>query len=145
MESIRRKKLLREFFTMVRYGLVGVLNTAVFTLAAWLLHKTGWHYTAYTALAYAIAIIFSFLMNTFFTFRKSQVPLSAMFLRFLLVTLILLGLVQLIQLGLIEKLEWPELAGVISGMVFYTGVGYIVNRLWVFKGLGNLQRNTHNA
>ena len=55
-----------------------------------------------------------------------------------MVTLILLGLVQLIQLGLIEKLALPELAGVISGMVFYTGAGYIVNRLWVFRGSDNL-------
>ena len=29
---------------MLRYGLVGLLNTGVFTLSAWLLHKTGWHY-----------------------------------------------------------------------------------------------------
>ncbi|RKX84299.1 MAG: hypothetical protein DRP70_13435 [Spirochaetes bacterium] len=130
---LNKKTFIKEFFTLFRYGLVGLMNTAVFSLAAWLLHKTGWHYAAYTALAYAIAILFSFVMNTFFTFKKGNAPKTTMFLRFMLVTLILLGLVQLIQLGLIEKLEWPELAGVISGMVFYTGVGYIVNRLWVFK------------
>lgn len=118
---------------MLRYGLVGLLNTGVFTLAAWALHKTGWHYSVYTAIAYGIAIIFSFFMNTFFTFRKSDVPLRGMFLRFLLVTLTLVGLVQLIQLALIEKLQWPELIGVIAGMVFFTGTGYILNRLWVFK------------
>lgn len=133
---LNKKTLIQEFFTIFRYGLVGLLNTAVFSLSAWLLHKTGWHYSAYTALAYAIAIIFSFLMNTFFTFRKADTDKNektAMFFRFLLVTLILLGLVQLLQLGLIETLEWQELAGVASGMVFYTGVGYIANRLWVFK------------
>ena len=130
---MNKKTLFNELFTVLRYGLVGLLNTGIFTLAAWLLHKTGWHYAAYTALAYAIAILFSFVMNTIFTFRKSSALKTTMFLRFLLVTLTLLGMVQLIQLGLIEKMEWPELAGVISGMIFYTGVGYIANRLWVFK------------
>ncbi len=130
---LNNKTFIKEFYTLFRYGLVGLLNTAVFSLAAWLLHKTGWYYPAYTALAYVIAILFSFVMNTFFTFKKGSSPKTTMFLRFILVTLILLGLVQLIQLGLIEKLEWPEIAGVISGMIFYTGVGYIVNRLWVFK------------
>ncbi|RKX84005.1 MAG: hypothetical protein DRP70_13965 [Spirochaetes bacterium] len=61
-----------------------------------------------------------------------------MFLKFLLVSLSLLGCVQLIQLLLIEKLNIPELPGVIAGMVFYTGIGYIINRLWVFKSLRNL-------
>jgi putative flippase GtrA len=134
MVPSRRAELIKELFIMVRYGFVGLLNTGVFTLAAWLLHKTGWHYAAYTALAYGIAIVFSFLMNTFFTFRKSQVPLGGMFLRFLLVTLTLVGIVQLIQLGVIERLQWPELMGIIAGMVFFTAVGYILNRLWVFKG-----------
>lgn len=131
----RKETLLSEFWTMFRYGLVGLANTGVFALTAWLLSMTGWHYAAYTALAYTIAILFSFTMNTIFTFRKSGQPLLPMFLRFILVTLILMGLVQLIQLALIEKLAWPELVGVIGGMVFYTGVGYIVNRLWVFKGI----------
>jgi len=144
---------------MVRYGAVGLLNTGLFSLSAWLLHLLGWPYPAYTALSYAIAIIFSFFMNYIFTFRKylrqppavsqaappqSETPTSRrssirpMFLKFLLVSLTLLGCVQLIQLVLIERLNIPELAGVIVGMVFYTGLGYIINRLWVFKSLRNL-------
>ncbi len=133
MKITHRKKLIAEFWTMVRYGTVGVLNTGLFTLTVWLLHKTGWHYAAYTTLAYSIAILFSFLMNYFFTFRKSTAAIAPMFMKFILVSLSLLGCVQLIQMLLIEKLAWPEVAGVISGMVFYTGMGYILNRLWVFN------------
>ncbi|RKX84006.1 MAG: hypothetical protein DRP70_13970 [Spirochaetes bacterium] len=56
---------------MLRYGSVGLLNTGIFTLSAWLLHRLGWPYPAYTALSYTIAIIFSFFMNYIFTFKKS--------------------------------------------------------------------------
>ena len=132
----------REFWTMFRYGLVGFANTGVFALAAWLLEKTGWHYTAYTALAYAIAILFSFTMNTLFTFRKSANPLLPMFTKFIITTLSLLGLVQLIQLALIEKAGWQELPGIIAGMLFYTGVGYIINRVWVFRIAGSKDSNS---
>ncbi len=141
-----RRKILSELFTILRYGSVGLLNTGIFTLSAWLLHRLGWPYPAYTALSYAIAIIFSFFMNYIFTFKKylhhetenpqvRRLSIRSMFLKFLLVSLSLLGCVQLIQLLLIEKLNIPELAGVIAGMVFYTGIGYIINRLWVFKSL----------
>lgn len=118
---------------MLRYGVVGILNTGVFALTAWLISRTGAHYVLYTAIAYAVAIFFSFIMNVFFTFRKSDGLLSPMFLKFILVSLLLLGLVEILQLLLIEKLEIREFWGVLGGMVFYTGVGYLANRLWVFQ------------
>lgn len=121
---------------MFRYGLVGLMNTGVFTLFAWLLKNMGLHYTAYTAIAYCIAILFSFLMNTLFTFRKKATSFFFLFSRFLLAALSLAGLVQLIQFFVIELLEQDELIGVIVGMVFYTGTGYVINRIWVFRGVG---------
>jgi len=125
---------------MLRYGVVGVLNTGVFALTAWLISRTGAHYALYTAIAYAVAIFFSFIMNVFFTFRKSDEFLAPMFFKFILVCLLLLGLVEILQFLLIEKLKIREFWGVLGGMVFYTGVGYLINRLWVFRN-----RNRHGS
>lgn len=133
--------LVKEFWTMFRYGLVGLMNTGVFALFAWLLRNMGLHYAAYTAIAYCIAILFSFLMNKLFTFRKNDTSFFFLFSRFLLATLSLAGLVQLIQFFVIEVLGWAELIGVIGGMVFYTGTGYVINRIWVFKGIGEALRS----
>ena len=60
-QRLNPSNLVKEFWTMFRYGLVGLMNTGVFALFAWLLRNMGLHYTAYTAIAYCIAILFSFL------------------------------------------------------------------------------------
>lgn len=135
-QQLTPSNLVKEFWTMFRYGLVGLMNTGIFALFAWLLRNMGLHYMAYTAIAYCIAILFSFLMNKLFTFRKKDTPFFFLFSRFLLAALSLTGLVQLIQFFVIEILEQDELIGVIGGMVFYTGTGYVINRIWVFRGAG---------
>lgn len=121
-----------ELGTMIRYGLVGLLNTGIFSLTAYLLSRSQLHYAIYTALAYIVAIVFSFWMNALFTFRKSKHLKTAMFGRFVLVTVCLLVLVQGLQAGLIEIMNWGELPAIIVGMLFYTGTGYVLNRFWVF-------------
>lgn len=140
-QRLTPSNLVKEFWTMFRYGLVGLMNTGVFALFAWLLRNMGLHYTAYTAIAYCIAILFSFLMNKLFTFRKKDTSFFFLFSRFLLAALSLAGLVQLIQFFVIEVLGWAELIGVIGGMVFYTGTGYVINRIWVFRGVDEALRS----
>ncbi|OQX29717.1 MAG: hypothetical protein B0D92_02280 [Spirochaeta sp. LUC14_002_19_P3] len=130
---MRLSILIKEFSTMIRFVLVGLGNTGVFTLTAYLLNKAGWHYMAYTAAAYSLGILFSFIMNCIFTFRSFARPLHPMFIRFIILTFSLLGCVQIIQYLLIEKAGLAELVGVIAGMVFYTSCGYTGNRLWVFR------------
>lgn len=129
---IDRKKLLAEIFTMIRYGAVGLVNTGVTALVIFLLKLTGIHYALYTLAGYAVGITVSFILNRKFTFKsKERTGLQAM--KFLLVTGSLLGLTQLLQYLLIDVAGINETIGVILGMVFYTGTGYILNRLFVFK------------
>lgn len=101
-QRLNPSNLVKEFWTMFRYGLVGLMNTGVFALFAWLLRNMGLHYTAYTAITYCIGILFSFLMNKLFTFRKKDTSFFFLFSRFLLAALSLAGLVQLIQFFVIE-------------------------------------------
>lgn len=129
---IDRKKLLAEIFTMIRYGAVGLVNTGVTALVIFLLKLTGIHYALYTLAGYAVGITISFILNRKFTFKsKERTGLQAM--KFLLVTGSLLALTQLLQYLLIDVAGINETIGVILGMVFYTGTGYILNRLFVFK------------
>ena len=139
-KSLILRKVQTEIGTMARYGFVGLLNTGVFSLTAYLLSRIRLHYAVYTTLAYIVAIVFSFLMNALFTFRNSGSSKAAMFGRFVLVTVFLLILVQGIQAGLIEIMNIRELYAIIAGMLFYTGVGYTLNRLWVFGGRRNRPR-----
>lgn len=118
---------------MIRYGTVGLVNTAVTALVIFLLKLTGIHYVFYTLAGYAVGITVSFILNRIFTFRTRDEKAGRQAVKFLLTTGSLLGLTQLLQFVLIDMAGLSETFGVILGMVFYTGTGYILNRLFVFK------------
>jgi putative flippase GtrA len=122
-----------ELLTMVKYGLVGVANTAIFSLVTYLVSLTGVHYSIYTAIGYIVAILFSFYMNNRFTFKGTKGDVKVMLAKFLGVTLSLMLLVQVIQYVFIDIIGTMEIIGIIVGMLFYTGTGYLLNRNFVFK------------
>lgn len=128
-----KKNILKEFYTMLRYGAVGLVNTGVTAAVIFLLKLTGIHYSLYTLAGYAVGISVSFFLNRRFTFKKQNSKVSGQLLKFLSVTISLLLLTQLLQYLLIDVAGISETIGVILGMVFYTGTGYILNRLFVFK------------
>ena len=98
-----------ELLTMVKYGLVGVANTAVFSLVTYLVSLTGVHYSIYTAIGYIVAILFSFYMNNRFTFKGTKGDVKVMLAKFLGVTLSLMLLVQVIQYVFIDVIGTMEL------------------------------------
>ncbi|MDX1357757.1 MAG: GtrA family protein [Clostridia bacterium] len=118
---------------MIRYGMVGLVNTGVTAAVIFLLKLTGIHYVFYTLAGYAVGITVSFLLNRRFTFRKHDKKAGSQLWKFLAVTISLLLLTQLLQYLLIDVAGINETFGVILGMVFYTGTGYVLNRIFVFK------------
>jgi len=122
-----------EFWIAFKYGLVGILNTLVFTGTTWLFSLTGIHYSLYTGIGYSVAIGFSFLMNLRFTFSRFPGKTFPRAVRFLITSLGLMLCVQGIQAVMIEGWKTPELAAVLTGMIFYTGTGFLINRLWTFR------------
>lgn len=122
-----------ELIKMLKYGLVGLLNTTIFIIVAYISRKIGLNYVLYTLIGYSVAILFSFFMNKKYTFNNKIKDFKVIFTKFLAVTFSLLAGVQVIQFLLIDVFELNELYGVFLGMVFYTGLGFILNRFFVFK------------
>ncbi len=129
----RKKKIQNEFFTILRYGGVGLVNTGVTATVIFLLKLTSIHYSLYTLAGYAVGIAVSFFLNRRFTFKKQNENAGKQAAKFIAVTVSLLLLTQLIQYLLIDIAGINETIGVILGMVFYTGTGYIINRIFVFR------------
>jgi putative flippase GtrA len=132
--SITTSVLFRELWTMFKYGLVGLCNTAFSAGIMYLLGRIGVGYLLYTTIAYLAGMTLSFTLNYFLTFRASGSRVFPRLLKFAAVNLSMLGVTQLVQFLLIEKIGIRELFGVILGMMVYTGGGYVLNRLWVFRG-----------
>ncbi len=129
----QRLNLKEEIWIAVKYGSVGVLNTLVFTGSVFLLSKTGLHYMYFTAIAYIIAITFSFIMNMKFTFSRFPGEILPRAIKFVATAILLMLMAEVLQYILIELAAFSELAGIVTGMIAYTIAGFSINRLWVFK------------
>ena len=125
--------LKEEFWIAVKYGMVGILNTLVFTGSVFLLSRTALGYMYYTAAGYCIAITFSFIMNMKFTFSRFSGKPFPRAVKFLVTALSLMAAAEGVQYILIEYWGFRELMGIVTGMIFYTGTGFLINRLWVFR------------
>ena len=134
------RHIVKEIVTMLRYAGVGIVNTAVTAALMTVLSLSGLNYRAYTFIAYIAGILVSYFLNLRFTFRTGNEGIPRTMLLFILVSLTLTGLVQILQLLLIEYFGFQVRAGVVFGMIFYTSVGYTLNRLLVFRRKNDPQR-----
>lgn len=127
-------RLLKELRTILAFGLVGLCNTGLTAGIMVISSRLRVPYPVYTTYAYIAGMLSSFALNRIFTFRQGrELHAGRTLVRFTILNLGLLGLVHGLQFLLIERLGWRERLGVALGMVCYTGLGYILNRNWVFR------------
>ena len=141
----------KTIWQMVKFAIVGVLNTLVdFAVFQTLNLTLGWVYAA-QVLGYTFGVINSYLWNSNWTFREQRTRSLKEMGLFLLVNIASLG-VSLGMMWLLREVfgvtnEWvaqwmpKALAGFIKGdtvakliaTVFAIAVNYLGNRLFVFK------------
>jgi putative flippase GtrA len=115
----------------VRYCLVGGMNTVV--TASVILALTAFGVGLYSAnfSGYVVGILFSFILNTIFTF-SSKLSISKL-LKFLaccgVCYVINIFAMKITIIAGVENLYLVQL----TGMFFYTAAGFIINKLWVMK------------
>jgi putative flippase GtrA len=143
-DKMMKYRLFTELCRMLRYGLVGIVNTCITTGIFILLKYLGVEYLVYTIIGYGVGICISFFLNRKFTFKKDNEKATRQILLFFTVCLSLMGIVELIQYLLIDLWQMKEWLGVGIGMVFYTGTGYILNRNIVFKSTDKMEADTSN-
>ena len=121
---------------VVRYGLAGLLATAVYFLAVLalvdLLHVAA---VPSAAVATLIVMVTSYAVNRAWVFDAGR-PHSSSFPRFAAAT----GLSIMLNTGLmhvaVKILGWPYLAGVVLTTAIVPPVNFVVNYLWSFKPVG---------
>jgi len=132
------------FEQIIRFGIVGVINTAVDLLTLNLLiawapsGASGWRYSIFKAIAFSIAVCNSYLMNRRFTFQSRKPMTSEEASQFVVISLV--GL--LINVGVATAFVslipppsaladyWPTIAaisGIPAGLLWnFLGYRYIV-------------------
>ena len=121
----------KDTIQFIKYGLVGVMNTLIFTISAFLFSFI-FNYTVYTTIAYSIGILSSFFMNKRYTFESTG-NFKIYIIKFFAVNVSLLVTVQILQIYLIETVLLRELFAIIACMCVYTFSGFLLNKFFVFK------------
>lgn len=133
-----------SFWQVLRFGLVGVINTAVdISTLNVLLWRFPLHSTSllllYNSVAYTLGAVCSFILNKYWTFRSGRVISSGEVTRFVLVVLASFlcnnGLIwiagTLLHPFIASTFLWANLAKA-SAAVGTAGISYLAMRLWVF-------------
>lgn len=115
----------------IRYCIVGGMNTAVTAIVIITLTALGAGLYISNALGYVVGIIFSYALNTYFTF--SSKPSLRKFAKFIACcagcyTINIIAMNLSMKFGLQN-----EYLIQLIGMAFYTISGFFINKFWVMK------------
>lgn len=118
---------------MIRFAIVGVANTAIYTSSYALLLVVGLPYVAASVVAYAVAISIAYFLNHRFTFRVAAHS-SDLVARFFAVQ-IGGAIVNIALLAvLIDGWGWDELLAQLVLIPPVVTTTFVLNRLVVFRG-----------
>lgn len=135
MKTFNKSDLTEKFYQLIKYGVVGLINTLItWVVLSILMNVFGVSYKLSNAIGYAAGFLNSFIMNKLWTFKANQVSTIKQFVKFTAV----FAVCYFIQLGLVifmvEKLSLGENISQLIGMGFYTIIGFLFNKLFTFKG-----------
>lgn len=122
------------FSQMIKYGLIGVINTLITWIIFFVLMNVfGVDFKISNAVGYVAGFFNSFIMNKLWTFKGNETSTIKQFIKFAAV----FAICYLLQLGfvilLVEKISISENISQLIGMVFYTLIGFVFNKLFTFK------------
>ena len=120
-----------RYHEFIRFGLVGVANTAVHAgIVIALMELLAPPAFIANGIAFCFANVMSYLLNSRFTFR---IPASLLgYRRFLAVSLVSLGLTLLIT-SVVEYLGLHYAVGLVMAIFVVPVLNYLVMKLWAFK------------
>jgi len=126
------KKLLNA--SIIKYGMVGIINTLITGIIMFaLMNIFSISLRISNVVGYIAGFINSFILNKLWTFKGVKSSTLTQFLRFTGVFAVCFLLQHGLVLVLAEKLLIDKNISAIAGMVFYTGISYVFNKLFTFK------------
>jgi len=125
---------MQELLRFVKFGLTGAMNTLVDFLAFTVLSWCGVNLYLSQVLSYSAGMLNSYVVNRSWTFHAKGRFFGPQMRRFLIVNLSLLAL----SLGILRiaagTLGLPRLAAKLCATAVTMVLGFLLNRLWVFRG-----------
>lgn len=118
---------------LIKFGLVGVLNTVITFLVYNVLLKLGMVYWAANAIGYVAGVANSYVWNKNWVFGAKGEKDEALIIKFIIVNLISFavnsGVLWFCIHYVTDNKTLAQLPAIVAGM----GVNYILNKIWTFK------------
>lgn len=126
------EKTREDWMRLLRFCVVGasgyVVNLIVF---AFLVRSLDVHYTPAAVVAFVVAVTNNFLLNKYWTFQRHDERAHTQGIRYLVVSLIALGLNLLLLEGLIA-LHVGDIAAQAIAVILVTPINFLLNHRWTF-------------
>lgn len=122
---------------VVRYGVAGLVATAIYFAAVVLLVEYARVAPVPAAvLATMIVIVSSYIINRVFVFDTNRAHTSA-FARFVVASLLGIALNAGLMYLATRVLAWPYIAGAVLATAVVPPLNFVVNYLWAFRATGD--------
>lgn len=129
----KTKGILKECAKFIKFGITGVINTAVDFAVFWLLSLLGVNQYLSQIISYSCGMLNSYILNRSWTFESKSGFFGKQLFRFIAANILML-LISLAVLGVgTAALSLPKLAAKLIATAFTMCGGFLLNRLWVFK------------
>ena len=123
----------QNWIQLLKFSAVGasgfILNLAVYSV---LLRRVGLHYLPAAVCSFAVAVTSNYVWNRLWTFRETRGDLYHQGARFLVVSLIALGL-NLGLLRVLVELGVNKIVAQAVAIALVTPFSFSVNKLWSFR------------
>jgi putative flippase GtrA len=133
MRISRDDSRIAELWRFVKFGITGVMNTLVDFLVFTVLSYVGVNMYLSQVVSYSCGMLNSYAVNRKWTFRSQGSFFGSQMGKFLITNLSLLG-VSLVVLNIgTGTFALPRLLSKLIATCITMVLGFILNRLWVFK------------
>ena len=118
---------------LVKFGLVGIVNTLISIGCYILFVKLGMHYILANIVSYMIGLLNSYYWNKKWVFNNRENHLSV-FVKFVIVNLVVLSINTGCLFLLVHKWGFNQYGSQLEATALGMGINFILNNKWTFEG-----------
>lgn len=116
----------------IKFGLVGIVNTAITMIIFNILHFMGVNYIVANSIGYIGGMANSYLWNNKWVFKSESKDVSTV-VKFIIVNLIVMGINNVLLILLVNKIGIATVIAQVIALVITTIINFLGNKLWTFN------------
>jgi len=127
----KNNELNHTFLEAIKFGLVGISNTAITFIVYSILVYLNIQYALANLCGYALAMINSYLLNSKYVFKQKQTKQNIS--KFILVNIVMYGISTLLLFIFIDILYMNDYLAQGMSIVICTAINFLFTKFWTFK------------